>query len=86
MHWLSRGQSNREIATTMGIDEATVKAHLGRMLRKVDSQAGPFLVVAKDLTVEARQVAIEAGCDVVTQREFGWTDASYRSIRRTSSN
>ncbi len=34
MQWLSRGQSNREIAATMGIDEATVKAHLGRMLRK----------------------------------------------------
>lgn len=36
MQWLSRGQSNREIANTMGIDEATVKAHLGRMLRKAD--------------------------------------------------
>ena len=34
MQWLSCGQSNREIANTMGIDEATVKAHLGRMLRK----------------------------------------------------
>lgn len=36
MQWLSRGQSNREIAQTMGIDEATVKAHLGRMLRKAE--------------------------------------------------
>ena len=34
MQWLSQGRSNREIAQTMGIDEATVKAHLGRMLRK----------------------------------------------------
>ena len=32
--WLAQGHSNREIAATMGIDEATVKAHLGRMLRK----------------------------------------------------
>lgn len=37
MHWLAQGHSNREIATTMGIDEATVKAHLGRMLRKADA-------------------------------------------------
>ena len=37
MQWLSRGQSNREIAGTMGIDEATVKAHLGRMLRKAEA-------------------------------------------------
>lgn len=34
LRWLSQGHSNREIASTMGIDEATVKAHLGRMLRK----------------------------------------------------
>lgn len=34
MQWLKQGRSNREIAKTMGIDEATVKAHLGRMLRK----------------------------------------------------
>lgn len=34
MQWLAKGHSNREIASTMGIDEATVKAHLGRMLRK----------------------------------------------------
>ncbi len=34
LRWLSQGHSNREIAATMGIDEATVKAHLGRMLRK----------------------------------------------------
>lgn len=32
--WLTQGRSNREIAATMHIDEATVKAHLGRMLRK----------------------------------------------------
>ena len=34
MRCLGQGRSNREIALTMGIDEATVKAHLGRMLRK----------------------------------------------------
>ena len=34
MHSLAQGHSNREIAATMSIDEATVKAHLSRMLRK----------------------------------------------------
>lgn len=34
LRWLTQGRSNREIAGTMHIDEATVKAHLGRMLRK----------------------------------------------------
>ena len=37
MHSLTQGRSNRQIAATMGIDEATVKAHLGRMLRKADA-------------------------------------------------
>ena len=32
---LREGQPNREIAHTLGIDEATVKAHLGRLMRKV---------------------------------------------------
>jgi len=31
---LMDGQTNREIAETMGIEQVTVKAHLGRMLRK----------------------------------------------------
>jgi DNA-binding NarL/FixJ family response regulator len=31
---LMDGRSNREIAQGLGIDEVTVKAHLGRMLRK----------------------------------------------------
>jgi DNA-binding NarL/FixJ family response regulator len=31
---LKDGRSNRAIAEALGIDEATVKAHLGRMLRK----------------------------------------------------
>ena len=37
MQWLAQGRSNREIAVTMRIDEATVKAHLGRMLRKAQA-------------------------------------------------
>jgi len=31
---LMEGQSNRQIAETLGIEQVTVKAHLGRMLRK----------------------------------------------------
>ena len=34
---LMDGGSNRQIAASMGIDEVTVKAHLGRMLRKTGS-------------------------------------------------
>jgi DNA-binding NarL/FixJ family response regulator len=31
---LMNGRSNREIASAMGVESATVKAHIGRMLRK----------------------------------------------------
>jgi DNA-binding NarL/FixJ family response regulator len=37
LHLLMDGRTNRDIATAMGIDEVTVKAHLGRMLRKTRS-------------------------------------------------
>ena len=37
MHSLAQGHSNREIAASMSIDEATVKAHLSRMLRKAEA-------------------------------------------------
>jgi len=31
----ARGHPNREIALALGIDESTVKAHIGRLMRKV---------------------------------------------------
>jgi DNA-binding NarL/FixJ family response regulator len=37
LHLLMDGRTNRDIAAAMGIDEVTVKAHLGRMLRKTRS-------------------------------------------------
>jgi DNA-binding NarL/FixJ family response regulator len=37
LHLLMDGRTNRDIASAMGIDEVTVKAHLGRMLRKTRS-------------------------------------------------
>ncbi len=37
LHLLMDGRTNRDIAVAMGIDEVTVKAHLGRMLRKTRS-------------------------------------------------
>ncbi|MDE1162537.1 MAG: response regulator transcription factor [Acidobacteriaceae bacterium] len=37
LHLLKDGRTNRDIAKLLGIDETTVKAHLGRMLRKSGS-------------------------------------------------
>jgi DNA-binding NarL/FixJ family response regulator len=38
LNLLMNGRSNREIAAALGIEPATVKAHLGRMLRKTRSR------------------------------------------------
>jgi DNA-binding NarL/FixJ family response regulator len=35
LNLLRAGRSNREIAISLGIDEGTVKAHIGRLMRKV---------------------------------------------------
>jgi DNA-binding NarL/FixJ family response regulator len=35
LNLLRKGQPNRQIANALGIDEGTVKAHIGRLMRKV---------------------------------------------------
>ncbi len=59
-----------------------VSGEVRRALRKVGDASGPALVVAHDLTTEARRIAADAGCDLITRSEFGWTDESYTEIRQ----
>ena len=42
---LATGQTNRGIATALGIDEGTVKAHIGRLMRKVGVENRTALTV-----------------------------------------
>lgn len=60
-----------------------VSGDLRRGLRKVQGACGPMLIIALDATVEARQIAAEAQCDLITRREFGWTDQTYNETRQT---
>ena len=62
--------------------KVVVSGEVARALRKVRSRVGAILVIAKDLTKEARESAIAAKCDIISEREFGWTDASYQAIRQ----
>jgi hypothetical protein len=50
-------------------------------LGKVLTPRGPTLLAGEDFTVEAAEIAKAEGCDVVSVREFGWTDATYADIR-----
>ncbi|MDR3746116.1 MAG: response regulator transcription factor [Acidobacteriaceae bacterium] len=49
---LRDGQPNREIALTLGIDEGTVKAHIGRLLRKVGVTNRTALTVHPSTQIE----------------------------------
>ena len=62
--------------------KVVVSGDVTRALRKVGGPLGAILVIAKDLTKEAREAALAAQCDIISEREFGWTDASFRAIRQ----
>ena len=54
---LVAGRPNREIARTLGIDEGTVKAHVGRLMRKVGVEnriALTVLAVERNLLADVR--------------------------------
>src|ERR1700676_4907173 len=51
-------------------------------LGKIPTPRGPTLLAGVDFTVEATDIAKAEGCDVVSVREFGWTDARYADARR----
>jgi hypothetical protein len=50
-------------------------------LAKIPAPRGPTLLAGEDFTVEATDIAKAEGRDMVSMREFGWTDAAYAEIR-----
>jgi hypothetical protein len=50
-------------------------------LVKIPSPRGSTLLAGTDFTVEATKIAAAEGCDMVSVREFGWTDATYAESR-----
>ena len=64
-------------------DGVVTSRSVSRSLAKLQSPKGPTLIVGIDFTVEARQVAEAATCDLLSEREFGWTDARYAARRLT---
>jgi hypothetical protein len=51
-------------------------------IEKHASAGQRILVIGPDFTVEARSLAVEAGCEITCEREFGWTDASWHEHLR----
>jgi hypothetical protein len=53
-------------------------------LGKIPSPRGPPLLAGEDFTVEATEIAKAEHCDMVSMREFGWTDTGYAAMRQRS--
>ena len=53
-----------------------------RALDKVGTDRRPTLAVGHDFTKEARLAAAEMSCDIISEREHGWTDARIKIIRK----
>ena len=62
-------------------DARTVtRANLRKGL-KSRAAATSVLIVGRDFTKEARDIAFADACDVLAKREFGWTDDAYIAAR-----
>jgi hypothetical protein len=57
----------------------TTSADVRRTMRHVESS--PLMAIGVDFTLEATQLLIEHGAEVVRLGEFGWTDRSYAAVR-----
>lgn len=70
LNLLMNGRSNREIAAALGIEPATVKAHLGRMLRKTRSRnrLEMTLRIMEQMEARAQGAARQAGSPVAERR------------------
>jgi len=64
LNLLMNGRSNREIASALGIEPATVKAHLGRMLRKTRSRNRLEMTLRIMEQMEARAQAAQGRSQV----------------------
>lgn len=62
-------------------DGAVTGRAVSHALRKMPTPRGATLLAGVDFTVEATEIAKAEGCDVVSVREFGWTDAAYAASR-----
>jgi hypothetical protein len=50
-------------------------------LARIPIAHGPLLLAGTDFTVEAMEISAAKACDVISMREFGWTDAAYEASR-----
>jgi hypothetical protein len=63
-------------------DGTVTSRALAHALGKLPEPRGAILIAGHDFTVEARQVAAQASCELISVSEFGWTDAAHAARAR----
>jgi hypothetical protein len=62
-------------------DGVVTRRAVSHALEKMTTPRGSTLLAGEDFTVEATEIAKAEGCDLVSVREFDWTDATYAASR-----
>jgi hypothetical protein len=63
-------------------DGVVTSRALAQALKKLPEPRGSTLLAGYDFTVEARKMAHIEACDLISNIEFGWTDARYADRMR----
>ena len=79
---LSGGVTVAEPMTVLVFDDDPVHSGaLRKALHKIDGSQESILCVARDFTVEARELADAHQAQILSQTHFGWSDKSHEDIK-----
>ena len=79
---LSGGVSLSEPITILAFDDDPVRSGaLQKALHRIEGSRESILCVARDFTVEARELAASHGAEILSQTFFGWSDKGHEDIK-----
>jgi hypothetical protein len=74
----------RDVPATREAIDRTFGLRIGQLFvaNPAVSEYKAVLLFPNTKVVVSGEVAIAAQCDIISEKEFGWTDASYQAIRQ----
>jgi hypothetical protein len=73
-------------AAVLRFSEETVVSEnqLVRAVKKLGAYENQILAVGHDFTKEARETAHQLRCDILSEREYGWTESILKSVKNSN--